>query len=143
MIFRPHAVPAKAALLALALAVQPAAAQNTPAPARPAPATPAPPAAPATPASPPAVTPPAAAPRETGLFLGATLGPNGAPIRSGLVWRIYSDPLEGEPLLLHTAETANPVFRLEPGPTSSTPPTASQGRRGASSWVRQPPARRS
>jgi hypothetical protein len=107
-----------ATLGALLLAAMPALSQTAPTPsgpARPAPATPAPPAAPATP--PGRTAPPTALPRETGLFLGATLGVNGPPIRSGIVWRIYSDPQDGtDPAVIHTSELPTPIFSLDPGP---------------------------
>lgn len=102
-----------AALCVLVLACAPSAAQ-TPAPARPAPVTPAPPAAPATPAD--RNTPPPL-PRETGLFVGATLGVNGPPIRSGIVWRVYTDPQDNnDPVLIHTSDRPTPIFMLDPGP---------------------------
>lgn len=110
-----HRLPA--CLAALLVAAAPALAQTPPTPGgptRPAPATPAPPAAPATP--PARTAPPTAAPRESGLFLGATLGLNGPPIRTGIIWRVFSDPQEGgDPVLLHTTEQPTPIFPLDPG----------------------------
>lgn len=80
----------------------------------PAPATPSPQAAPATPFG--RIAPPTAVPRESGLFLGATLGQNGPPVRTGIIWRIYSDPQDGsDPALLHTSQLPTPIFALDPG----------------------------
>ncbi|MHB2168213.1 hypothetical protein [Alsobacter sp. R-9] len=102
----------RAAVVVLALAPAGAGAQTPPAPpTQTAPTTPTPPAAPATPPSRAGTLP-----RESGLFLSAVFGGNGGPIRSGLVWRIYSDPSDGsDPQLLSTTDLPTPVFNLDPG----------------------------
>jgi hypothetical protein len=50
------------------------------------------------------------------LSLSAVLGGQAGPIRSGVVWRVYSDPQDGTPAtLLQESRAAAPTIPLEPG----------------------------
>jgi hypothetical protein len=121
-----------AAALAAALMGQ-AAAQTAPAPAAPGPAAPGPAVPGGTtpapsfgaPATPPAFTSPLTPPVRSGspllqrdggiLYLSASLAGVG-PIRSGITWRLYSDPQDGgPPALMETTDAASPSFPLLPG----------------------------
>lgn len=69
-----------------------------------------------TPGSPPPNPPAAARPGQATLSLGAQFSGNRKPVRSGLVWRVLAESVDGSPpRIVARSNEAEPSFALDPG----------------------------